>query len=355
MLKAKKRRTDHACNLEELQIHPSVCILHVSGIQHGEFIPLQNIRGPPQEKLEMLHNVRKKRLLQSHGSPARVEAVCKLIPDNLDGVDLEMTGYHRGCYQAFTKHQDRLKCVAPDNEPSTIRSPRKSSTSSRNIFPPECIFCGKLETKVSGRTERCVQFASFKGKEAAWTRIESQALEIGDNRLHRKVAGEDLFAREARFHKSCHSSFKLRYVNYLRDQANRSTENKQDEKQEAHQSSLNVVVDFIREVVIGQKEVVQLGTLRHLYVQELERCGFPNPDFRSDKLKTRLQRHEINECIAFTKVFPGDRGCITYNLVYSTSISVAEAVTYAYRLGSRDKFENVVLHCAVLFRVSLKS
>ena len=117
MLKAKKRRTDHACNLEELQIPPSVCILHVSGIQHGEFIPLQNIRDPPQVKFEMLHNVRKKRLLQSHDSPARMEAVCKLILDNIDGVDLEMTGYHRGCYQTFTKHQE---CIAPDNEPSTI-------------------------------------------------------------------------------------------------------------------------------------------------------------------------------------------------------------------------------------------
>ena len=29
--------------------------------------------------------------------------------------------------------------------------------------------------------------------------------------------------------------------------------------------------------------------------------------------------------------------------MYSTSISVAEAVTYAYRLGSRDKFEDVTL------------
>ena len=120
MSKAKKRRTDHFCNLEELQIPPSVCILHVSGIQHGKFIPLQNIRGPPQEKLEMLHNVRKKWLLQSHDSPACMEAVCKLIPDNRNGVDLEMTGYHRGCYQASTKHQDHLKCVTPDNEPSPI-------------------------------------------------------------------------------------------------------------------------------------------------------------------------------------------------------------------------------------------
>ncbi|KAG1685367.1 hypothetical protein GQR58_009094 [Nymphon striatum] len=257
MSKAKKRRAEHGCNLEELQMPPPVCILHVSGMQHGEFIPLHNIRGPPQEKLEMLHNLREKRLLQSHDSPARMEAVCRLIPDNLDD----------------------------------------------------------LETKVSGRTERCVQFASFKGKEAAWTHIESQALEIGDNRLHRKVTGEDL-----------------------------SIENKQDKNLEAHQSSFNVVLDFIRERVIGQKEVLQLGTLRYLYVQELERCGFPNLDFRSDKLKTRLERHTINECIAITKVFSGDRGCIAYNLVYSTSISVAEAVTCAYRIGSKDKFEDVALH-----------
>ncbi|KAG1662732.1 hypothetical protein GQR58_020782 [Nymphon striatum] len=280
-ISAKKRRADHGCNLEELQMPPPVCILHVSGIQHGEFIPLHNIRGPPQEKLEMLHNLREKRLLQSHDSPARTEDVCRLIPDNL--VDM-----------------DRLS-------PGMLSS---------------------LETKVSGRTERCVQFASFKGKEAAWTHIESQALEIGDNRLHRKVTGEDLFAREA---------------------SNRSIENKQDKNLEAHQRSFNVVLDFIRERVIGQKDVVQLGTLCHLYVQELERCGFPNPDFRSDKLKTRLERHEINECIVITKVFSGDRGCIAYNLVYSTIISVAEAVTCAYRIGSKDKFEDVALHlCSVV-------
>ena len=89
---------------------------------------------------------------------------------------------------------------------------------------------------------------------------------------------------------------------------------------------------------------MQLGTLRQQYILELERCGFPNQDYRSEKLKIRLQKHEINECIAFTKVIPGDKGCITYNLVYSTSISVAEAVTYAYGLGSKDKFKDVALY-----------
>ncbi|KAG1666825.1 PIN2/TERF1-interacting telomerase inhibitor 1 [Nymphon striatum] len=286
MSKAKKRRADHGCNLEELQMPPPVCILHVSGMQHGEFIPLHNIRGPPQEKLEMLHNLHEKRLFQSHDSPARMEAVCRLIPDNLDDVDLERTGYHRGCYQAFTKHQNRLKCVLPDDEPQ--------------LFDPL----------------------------------------VNHQPLPRTFFHQNVFSV-----KSLRQKF-LEGLNVV--STNRSIDNKQDKNLEAHQSSFNVVLDFIRERVIGQKEVVQLGTLRHLYVQELERCGFPNPDFRSDKLKTRLERHTINECIAITKVFSGDRGCpggcIAYNLVYSTSISVAEAVTCAYRIGSKDKFEDVALH-----------
>ena len=34
-------------------------------------------------------------------------------------------------------------------------------------------------------------------KEPTWKQIEPRALELGDSRLHRKVQGEDLFAREA--------------------------------------------------------------------------------------------------------------------------------------------------------------
>ena len=56
-------------------------------------------------------------------------------------------------------------------------------------------------------------------KEPTWKQIEPRALELGDSRLHRKVQGEDLFAREAQFHPSCRNSFNLKYANYLRDTA----------------------------------------------------------------------------------------------------------------------------------------
>ena len=70
---------------------------------------------------------------------------------------------------------------------------------------------------------------------------------------------------------------------------------------------------------------------------------FPNPDYRSEKLKDRLQIHEIHSLIAFANLNPGNKGCITFNLVYNASLSVADAVTYAYKLGSKDKYEDVAL------------
>ena len=66
-------------------------------------------------------------------------------------------------------------------------------------------------------------------------------------------------------------------------------------------------------------------------------------EYRSEKLKARLQNHDIHELIAFAKVNPGEKSCVTYNLVYSASISVKDALAYAYNLGSKDKYEDGAL------------
>lgn len=85
---------------------------------------------------------------------------------------------------------------------------------------------------------------------------------------------------------------------------------------------------------------MQLASLRLVYTQELERNGFPNPDYRGEKLKSKLEKHEG---IAFAKVKQDDKGCITYNLVYNAILSVADAVAHAYKLGSKDKYQDVAL------------
>ncbi len=351
--KSKKFKSDNGGGSEELtKRRPANCSLHVSGIQHLDFTRLSDVKGSATNKLAQLHSIRDRRLIEPHDSPYRMEDVCNSIPESLAGADLEAIGYHRGCYQNFTKNQDRLKCSVKYHEASTSRSLRKTPSSSAiQMFPPECIFCGRLELKVSGKTERCTKFPVFKEKDGAlkeptWKQIKPRALELGLHCLHRTVQGEDLFAREANFHQSCRKSFNLKYVNHLRDTTKVTThaiDTEQDRKAAAHLKAFTAVLDFIKDLELGQKEVVQLASLHLLYVQELERNGFPNPEYRSEKLKVRLDNHAIHEWIAFAKVHPCDKGCITYNLVYSASISIADAVTYAYQLGSKDKYEDVAL------------
>ena len=77
---------------------------------------------------------------------------------------------------------------------------------------------------------------------------------------------------------------------------------------------------------------------------------FSKPDYRSEMLKDRLQNHEIHKFIAFAKVNPGNKGCISFYLVYNASVSVADAVTYAYKLGSQDKYEDVALLLSCLIQ-----
>lgn len=110
-----------------LQKHSAVtCILHVCGIQHGDFTPLSNVKGSATDKLVQLHRIRNRRLSKPLNSPNRMKEFCRLIPDNLAGADLKVIGCHRGCYQYFTKNQDRL--MHNVQETPTVRassSPRK--------------------------------------------------------------------------------------------------------------------------------------------------------------------------------------------------------------------------------------
>jgi len=351
MPKSKKRKSDNGGGWQELQKRPPItCILHVPGIEHLDFTPFSKVQGSATEKLAQLHSIRVRRLAEPLDSPYRMKDVCNHIPERLDGVDLETVGYHRGCYQNFTKNQKRLRCSADSYDASTSRSPRKSASSSAvQMFPPDCIFCGKLEVKVSGKTERCIKFPVFKDKggglkDPTWKQIEPRAFELGLHQLHRMVQGADLFAREAKCHRTCHISFNLKYTNHLRDAAkSHVTDTEENHKASAHLKAFNAVLQNIQELVIEKNEVVQLASLRLGYIQELEINGFPNPGYRSEKLKAKLENHNIHEHIAFAKVNPGDKGFITYHLVYNASISTAEAVIYAYKLGSKEKYEYVAL------------
>ena len=89
-------------------------------------------------------------------------------------------------------------------------------------------------------------------KEAyTWKQIDPRVLELGSNRLHRKVQGEDLFAREAQFHPFSRKSFNLKYADYFRDTARATscdkTDTDQDRKGSAHLKAFTALPDYFQD------------------------------------------------------------------------------------------------------------
>ena len=93
-----------------LKVKQNISCMQLTGIPDCvPFTPCSKVKGEPERKLEQPHEISNKRLVESAGSPYRMTAACDLIPESLDGADLETTGYHRQCYQCFTANLSLLK------------------------------------------------------------------------------------------------------------------------------------------------------------------------------------------------------------------------------------------------------
>ena len=122
----------------------------------------------------------------------------------------------------------------------------------------------------------------------------------------------------------------------------------------AHEEAFNAVLEEINEHIIKNNKIVKLSSLKLTYINKLEEKGYPNPEYRSEKLKSHLQNHEINESICFTKTNPSGEGARSYNLIYNKQTTVADAVAVAYELGSRDNFSDVALDMRKLILEAFK-
>ena len=63
------------------------CTLHTTEVSNvGNFASFIMCKPSPYEKLEILHNIRDRRLKEKADSKNRMEDVCKLIPDSLSDI-----------------------------------------------------------------------------------------------------------------------------------------------------------------------------------------------------------------------------------------------------------------------------
>ena len=354
----RKRNTDQSSDASEpSEKCPSrTCVLHMHKVpDDNPFTSFSSVKCVPSEKLSYLLEIRDRRRAEPTDSSHHMKDVCDLLPESLDGLDLERTGYHRCCYQNFAAHLDRLKRSAADasSVASTSQrhhSPRKKkSTDVDHVkFPShECIFCEKNEIKIKGKTQRPTRsFTAWKKKESGWKKIEPMAEALGNTHLCRKVKGMDLFAAEAHYHDSCYHRFFSDYNN-LKQKLEKKNEFDTDQARKiaAHNAAYNVVKELLKTKVINNQQVLPLSTIRDHYAHELDVLGAPNPNYRSIKLKAKLEKDEkLGECLSFSKVSLKEQGCFSFWLVYSANISLADAIACAYRLGTADRLKDTGLY-----------
>lgn len=184
---------------ESRKCHPQLCILHVLGTDHGYSISLRNIKTEMSESYK-IHN---QRLSEPPSSSNRMEAVCTLIAETLEGLDLDCTGYHRQCYQLFHANMYRLKGTEVSNEDSSsqiILPGKVKAAEIPHYFLQNACSAKRWKSKLMIKLKRPVKFVSWRHKESAWQQIEVQALALGKTHLFRQVQEKDFHAAQARCH-----------------------------------------------------------------------------------------------------------------------------------------------------------
>ena len=332
--RGKKRKCTES--VESSKQRQQVCIIHCPGAKHGPFTNLCN-SNDPNERLNMLRSIRDRRLSQPPDSPFRMEEACNLIPEDISDVH----GYHRDCYQLFTKNLNRLSETSFDaTKPSTSRPPRSSLD--KVIFKPDCIFCKKeglksIKVKSSWTTESTSMF-DFGG----WQNVVDVAERVGDEDLLLRIRGVDLFAAEARYHKSC----RKKYVANQEPDKWRSSKYdkvaKQRTMEEAHKKAFASICTFVDDEILGRCKVLRLSDLCEKYKDELKDTPFANPKYRAGKLKSKFEKHEAYKGkLSFCKV--SAKGKFESFLVYSTGMSLDKAIQSTHELHSVDAITDVAL------------
>jgi len=169
-----------------------------------------------------------------------------------------------------------------------------------------------------------------------WKPVLEMAEMKQDEKLLVRIRGHDLFASEAKFHKTCP-------MNYMQKPEKwRSTDDEaqhhQGELEEAHRQAFDVVCKAIERDVLMAKKIMKLSDLRQMYVTTLQTTKYANPDYRASKLKLKLEKHEpFRERLSFCDLGKS-------YIIFSSTIDVQTAVKQAFQLGSRDMIENAGSH-----------
>ena len=194
MLPKKKQKVDsEECN--------KICIIHFPSSNVQRFVNLFQT-ADKDKKFEKIKQNAFKRLNQPGGSSYKLSQQCANIPTTL----MNHHGYHRNCYQRFTKYLDRRKEVEKTfSSGMNIRFLTVANKWNDGVlFNKDCIFCNKM-VRIKVRV-RGVWNCEFGGGGT----IQEIAIKNKNFQLLTIIEDVDYVrgcCKEAMYHASCRKSF----------------------------------------------------------------------------------------------------------------------------------------------------
>ena len=113
--------------------------------------------------------------------------------------------------------------------------------------------------------------------ESSEVKIKEAAVKLQDNVLLAKISGQDLIAKEVKFHHSCQKT----YLN----KAQRTETNKEKTPQVSHQVAFAMVKSYVKQTLVDIKGSEKLLSLHKRYIDAL---GIKDTSYKSQNLCDKL-------------------------------------------------------------------
>ncbi len=256
------------------------CVIHYPHLKIGN----EEITALKESTYLTLINGRAAR--QALGGSYLHQDQCDSIPEILDTAK---HGYHRQCYQKFTNAisvEKRKKSCEATLQTETKR-PRQSGEFSGGLFLKICMICksdGTKKVKNERQKIKVIQTISACEKMILAAELHN------DEEMRLAVSGEDLIAKEFRYHEKC-------YKDYTRicSKSTQKVINEDDVSTSVNFGDFDALKEFVQEHVINGDQSVSMKLLTDVY-------GLNKDDTRvRSKVKKKLE-NEFGDQILFVSV-----------------------------------------------------
>ncbi len=243
------------------------CIVHYE-IKDAKYSNLKDISSVNKERIYSA-----KCLRESLGGQNLHTHQCQLIPEEIDPVQ---HGVHLiPCYKKFTlilSKEKNLSSENVNNESVTSPRPKRAKTShassSSNVYPKECNFCGKYKIMRKKKNYFPITVCTEKAVQTIKDAAESKE----DQSLYFEIKDADLIAREFKYYESCYKDYTRKQKHSLKSVRN-----------ERSFGDFDQVKKCIEEKILSQNQAISMRILHDLFGANTE-----DTRYRS-KLKARIQ------------------------------------------------------------------